>query len=229
MADSMTLSAAFLFGLMGGTHCVGMCGGIMSTLSLASGHNLWLNLATYNIGRILSYSVAGALVAGIGSLLTDQLLSIGTALRILASLMLILMALYIANWWKGLTYVERIGRYLWRYLQPFASRLMPVRTKTQALTLGIIWGWLPCGLVYSVLIWSLSSASSVQGALIMLCFGLGTLPAMVLTGRLAHQMKQLSQSKLLRSLAALIIMSFAIWQLVPLVSPTTTQTEHIHG
>ena len=225
----MTLSAAFLFGLMGGAHCIGMCGGIMSTLSLASGRNVWLNLIAYNSGRIFSYSVAGALVALLGSLLSDQLLSIGVALRILASIMLILMALYIANWWKGLTQVEKLGRYLWRYLQPIASKLMPVRTTSQALTLGLVWGWLPCGLVYSVLIWSMSSGSSLQGALIMLCFGLGTLPAMILTGRLAYQVKQLSQSKLLRSLAALIIISFAIWQLVPLITSTVTHTEHIHG
>jgi len=213
-----TLLAAFVFGLMGSAHCLGMCGGIMSTLSLA-GHGNHSNigpLLSYNTGRIFSYTVAGLIVASAGSLLSDKLLAIADIMRVVASFILILMAFYIANWWKGLVYIENAGRYLWRYLQPFASRLMPVRNSSQALMLGIIWGWLPCGLVYSVLIWALSVAHPLQGAAIMLFFGLGTLPAMLLTGVLASQVKALSQSSSVRSVAAITIIAFALWQLVPL-------------
>lgn len=214
----MTLLAAFVFGLMGSAHCLGMCGGIMSTLTLArSGHGSGAGLLiAYNSGRIFSYAIAGTLVATLGALLSDQLLFIADVMRVVASAILIMMALYIANWWKGLVYIENGGRFLWRYLQPFASRLMPVRNTSQALTLGLIWGWLPCGLVYSVLIWALSVAHPLQGTAIMLFFGLGTLPAMLLTGILASQIKALSRSRGVRSVAALTIIGFALWQLQPL-------------
>lgn len=214
----MTLLAAFIFGFMGSAHCLGMCGGIMSTLSLARGSNASLMgpLVAYNSGRIFSYSIAGLIVASAGALLSDKLIIIADVMRVIASLFLILMAFYIANWWKGLVHIEHAGRYLWRYLQPYASRLMPVKNRSQALLLGIIWGWLPCGLVYSVLIWALSVAQPLQGAAIMLFFGLGTLPAMLLTGVLASQIKALSRSPGVRSVAALIIIGFALWQLAPL-------------
>lgn len=226
--ESMNLTAAFLFGLMGGAHCIGMCGGIMSTLALArSQHSsLITNLLAYNSGRILTYTLTGALVAFFGTLLSEQLISIGVALRVLASVMLIMMALYLANWWKGLVHIEQVGRYLWRFIQPLASKLMPVRNAGQALLLGLVWGWLPCGLIYSVLIWTLSASSPVEGALIMLAFGLGTLPAMILTGGLAAQFKQLSQSPILRSVSAILIIVFAIWQLMPLFSGDLVHSGH---
>lgn len=227
----MTLLAAFVFGLMGSAHCLGMCGGIMSTLTLArspSGSG-FSRLLAYNSGRIFSYTTAGVIVASIGSLLSDSLLVIADVMRVVASLILILMAFYIANWWKGLVYIENGGRFLWRYLQPFASRLMPVRNTSQALALGLIWGWLPCGLVYSVLIWALSVAHPLQGAAIMLFFGLGTLPAMLLTGVLASQIKDLSRSSGVRSLAAITIIIFALWQLVPLFTGSDHHGTHNAG
>lgn len=216
--SASALLAAFVFGLLGSAHCLGMCGGIMSTLSLArspSGSGFG-PLIAYNSGRIISYAAAGLIVATIGSLLSNNLLFVADIMRVFASVILIMMALYIANWWKGLVYIENGGRYLWRYLQPIASRLMPVRNSSQALFLGLIWGWLPCGLVYSVLIWTLSVADPLQGAAIMLFFGLGTLPAMLMTGVLASQIKDLSRSSGVRSVAAIIIIIFALWQLVPL-------------
>lgn len=224
----MTLLAAFIFGLMGSAHCLGMCGGIMSTLTLArspSSSGIPALLA-YNVGRIFSYTLAGIIVASIGSLISGSLLVVADIMRIIASLVLILMALYIANWWKGLVYIENGGRFLWRHLQPFASRLMPVRNTSQALALGLIWGWLPCGLVYSVLIWALSVAHPMQGAAIMLFFGLGTLPAMLLTGVLASQIKDLSRSSGVRSLAAITIIIFALWQLAPLFTESDHHETH---
>lgn len=229
LMGSVNLMAAFMFGLMGSAHCIGMCGGIMSTLSLARSHQgAVMGLIAYNSGRILTYSIAGAIVAFFGTLVTDQLMTVGIILRVLASVMLIAMALYLANWWKGLVHVERAGRTLWRVLQPFASRLMPVRNNRQALVLGLIWGWLPCGLIYSVLIWTLSAETPVQGSLIMLAFGLGTLPSMMLTGSLAIQFRQLSQSKALRSAAAIFIILFAVWQLLPLLDISLFSQQAAH-
>ena len=126
------LAAAFVFGLLGGAHCIGMCGGIMSALTFAvppsmrQPSRLAALLLGYNLGRISSYMIAGALVALLGSVLNHALDSFALVLRILAAVMLILMALYIANWWKGLLRIEALGRVLWRRIEPIGRRLMPV-------------------------------------------------------------------------------------------------------
>jgi len=216
--DLPPLVAAFVFGLLGGAHCIGMCGGIMSALTFAvppsmrSPIRLSGLLLGYNLGRIASYMVAGALVAGLGTIvaLTPET---RLALQVLAAVMLILMALYIANWWKGLLRIEALGRRLWKHLEPLGRRLMPVVQVPQAVALGAIWGWLPCGLVYSMLAWSLAIAEPWRGAALMGAFGLGTLPALVATGLAARQLNTLIRHPATRSIAALSIIVFALWQL----------------
>ncbi|MDY7117611.1 sulfite exporter TauE/SafE family protein [Halomonas sp. SSL-5] len=216
--DLPPFAAAFVFGLLGGAHCIGMCGGIMSALSFAvppsmrSPVRLSGLLLGYNLGRIASYMVAGALAAALGTLLSLTAPA-RLILQGLAALMLILMALYIADWWKGLLRVEAVGRRLWRHLEPIGRRLMPVVRIPQAVALGAVWGWLPCGLVYSMLAWSLAMADPLQGALLMGAFGLGTLPALLATGLAARQLAGLIRHRATRSIAALSIIAFALWQL----------------
>lgn len=216
--DLPPLAAAFVFGLLGGAHCIGMCGGIMSALTFAvppsmrSTTRLSGLLLGYNLGRITSYMAAGALAAGLGTLI-GVAPGARLALQGLAAVMLILMALYIADWWKGLLRVEALGRRLWRHLEPFGRRLMPVVRVPQALALGAIWGWLPCGLVYSMLAWSLAMAEPLRGAALMGAFGLGTLPALLATGLAARQLADLIRHPATRTLAALAIIAFALWQL----------------
>ncbi|MCE8004280.1 sulfite exporter TauE/SafE family protein [Billgrantia ethanolica] len=221
------LLAAFVFGLLGGAHCIGMCGGIMSALTFAvppsmrSPARLSGLLLGYNLGRILSYMAAGALVASLGTLVALTPAA-RAGLQALAAIMLILMALYIANWWKGLLKVEALGRHLWRYLEPFGKRLMPVVKVPQAIALGAVWGWLPCGLVYSMLAWSLATADPLFGASLMAAFGLGTLPSLLVTGFAARQLSALIRHPTTRALAALTIIGFALWQismLLPLSAP----------
>ncbi|MCE9683875.1 sulfite exporter TauE/SafE family protein [Halomonas alkalisoli] len=216
------LLAAFVFGLLGGAHCIGMCGGIMSALTFAvppsmrSPARLSGLLLGYNLGRILSYMTAGALVASLGTVIALS----STArmiLQLFATVMLILMALYIANWWKGLLRVEAVGKRLWRHLEPIGRRLMPVVSMPQAVGLGAVWGWLPCGLVYSMLAWSLAIADPLRGGLLMAAFGLGTLPALLVTGFAARQLGALIRHPATRTLAALSIIAFAIWQLALLL------------
>lgn len=222
--DLPPLLAAFVFGLMGGAHCIGMCGGIMSALTFAvppsmrQPARLGGLLLSYNIGRIMSYMLAGALVAALGTLLSLSP-GAGVALQAFAAIMLILMALYIANWWKGLLKVEAVGRRFWRVIEPFGRRLMPVVHVPQAFALGAIWGWLPCGLVYSMLAWSLAIADPLRGALLMGAFGLGTLPALLATGLAARQLRDLIRHPATRTMAALSIMAFALWQLFTLYTP----------
>lgn len=216
--DLPPLLAAFVFGLLGGAHCIGMCGGIMSALTFAvppsMRHPARLTglLLGYNIGRISSYMMAGALVAGLGTLLALTPLA-GRFLQGFAAVMLILMALYIADWWKGLLKVEAVGKRLWRHLEPLGRRLIPVVRIPQAVMLGAIWGWLPCGLVYSMLAWSLAIADPLQGAALMGAFGLGTLPALLVTGIAARQLSGLIRHRATRAIAALSIIAFALWQL----------------
>ena len=217
--DLPPLAAAFIFGLLGGAHCIGMCGGIMSALTFAvppsmrNPARLGGLLLGYNLGRITSYMIAGALVASLGTLLGSAHSGLRLALQILAAGMLILMALYLANWWRGLTHIEALGRRLWRHLEPLGRRLMPVVKIPQAIALGAIWGWLPCGLVYSMLAWSLAGGDPWRGASLMGAFGLGTLPALLVTGFAARQMRSLIGHPATRTLAALLIISFALWQL----------------
>ena len=219
--DLPPMLAAFIFGLMGGAHCIGMCGGIMSALTFAVPHSMRQParlgglLLSYNLGRILSYMIAGAIVAALGTLLSLSP-SAGMALQAFAAVMLILMALYIANWWKGLLKVEAVGRRVWKYIEPFGRRLMPVVKLPQAVALGAVWGWLPCGLVYSMLAWSLAIADPLEGALLMGAFGLGTLPALLATGIAARQLSGLIRHPATRSIAALSIIAFALWQLYDL-------------
>ncbi len=212
------LVAAFVFGLLGGAHCIGMCGGIMSALTFAvppsmrSPNRLAGLLLGYNLGRITSYMIAGGLVALLGNLVaitpTARLV-----LQALAAVMLILMALYIAGWWKGLLRVEALGRHLWRRLEPLGRKLIPVVEFPQAMALGAVWGWLPCGLVYSMLAWSLAIADPLMGIALMGAFGLGTLPALLVTGLAARQLSALIRHPGTRSLAAITIIGFALWQL----------------
>lgn len=215
--DPLTYTTAFVVGLLGGAHCIGMCGGIMNALSFAipEQRHTFTQVSPiillYNIGRIASYTMAGAIVGLLGGYLQQTGSQIGPTLRIIAGLMLIAMGLYLAGWWRGLTYLEKLGGHIWKYLQPIGNRLMPVTKPSQAILLGTIWGWLPCGLVYSALTWSTTSSSWQQSALVMLCFGLGTLPAMLLTGTFAHQVKVWIQKATVRNIAAILIIAFGIW------------------
>ncbi len=216
MTDLAPPLAALLLGLISSAHCVGMCGGIMGALSLgvAAGDKAGRMrlLLGYNLGRIASYSLMGA-VAG---LLAGTLAAVGGAqwLRLLAGLLLLAMALYLAQWWRGLVYLENLGRYLWAYVQPLGKGLLPVTSLRQALLLGAIWGWLPCGLVYTALAYAMAQADWVGAASVMLAFGLGTLPAVLATGLLAQSFARLLQARALRLGFALLLAAFGMWTIL---------------
>lgn len=211
--DWTAVSAAFALGLFSSAHCVGMCGGIMGALSMAipaeAKARRWFILLSYNLGRILSYTFMGVLVG----LFARQIAESGGLvwLRWLAGLLLIAMGLYLANWWRGLTYLEAGGRYFWAYLQPLGKSLMPVNHPAKALLLGGIWGWLPCGLVYSTLTYAMTQGTSAGAAAVMLAFGLGTLPSVLATGIAAQQLGRLLQRPGLRWSLALLVILFGVW------------------
>ncbi len=217
----MSLISVFLVGLLGGGHCVGMCGGIVAavSVSLPNQQTKWPLLLAYNAGRIASYTLVGALAGALGasSFFLSHVLPIEKALYGLANLMLVLLGLYLAGLSQWVTHIEGLGQRVWRTMQPLGKRFLPVKTLPQSFGLGLVWGWLPCGLVYSVLVAAMASASAMQGALLMLCFGLGTLPTLLLMGLSAVRLKQYLQMPWLRRTCGLVVAGFGLVGLLKLI------------
>lgn len=214
MPDSGFL-ALFLIGLLGGTHCIGMCGGIVGALSMGAPARFGLHLA-YNGGRLLSYAVAGALAGALGqaSMTLDGQLPVRVLLYLLANLMLIALGLYLMGAGGALAFTERLGQSLWRHLQPLSRRYLPARTAARAFPLGLLWGWLPCGLVYSALATALTSGSALRGGGLMLAFGAGTLPNLLLAGVLATRLQAYTRWPIVRRVSGLLILGFGVWGLI---------------
>jgi sulfite exporter TauE/SafE len=209
------LLSALILGLLGGGHCLGMCGGLMSALTLAipaerRAQRFQLLLA-YNLGRIFSYAAAGLLLGLAGWALNNS--PAAMLLRIIAALLLVAMGLYLAGWWSGLTRIEALGRGLWRYIQPLTRRFMPVTNWPRALILGGLWGWLPCGLVYSTLLWASSQGNALDSAALMLAFGLGTLPVLLATGMAAERLSALLRECGVRMAGGVLVILFGLWTL----------------
>ncbi|MDR2166045.1 MAG: sulfite exporter TauE/SafE family protein [Zoogloeaceae bacterium] len=209
LAGSLLL--LFLVGLASGVHCVGMCGGIVSALSLGGAPRFSLHLA-YNLGRIISYGCAGFLVGalGAGSTALAEQLPVRLAFLAFANGMLLLLGIYFMGAVRALAFMESMGRGLWRRLQPFSRRFLPVRNIAQAFPLGLLWGWLPCGLVYTALANALSAESASEGALRMLAFGLGTLPNLLLTGFLLARFRNWIRKPWARFCAGSLILAYGL-------------------
>ncbi|MGC9423310.1 sulfite exporter TauE/SafE family protein [Vibrio sp.] len=206
---------AFVIGLLGAGHCMAMCGGLSSLLTIGSpsAHPMSHTLLLYNAGRIISYMVFGALIGGFTASIS-QLASLNQSLiwlRLLAAMFMVILGLYIGRWWFGLLKLEAVGQKLWYYLSPLGRHFLPLTSRWQAIPFGFIWGWLPCGLVYSILTWAAVSGSAISGALIMGAFGMGTLPAMLAIGASATKLKHIQQSKYFRQLAALSIIAYGFY------------------
>ena len=206
--------ALFLVGLLGGTHCVGMCGGIVGALSIGGGQRGVRHLA-YNAGRITSYSLAGALAGALGDagIALSGAFPTRLVLFLLANLMLVALGLYLMGMTGVLGFAERFGQRLWQRIQPLTRRFLPAHTWAQAFPLGLLWGWLPCGLVYSALVTALTSGSALRGAGMMLAFGAGTLPTLLLAGLLAIRLNEYMARPVVRLMAGLLVMSFGLWGL----------------
>jgi sulfite exporter TauE/SafE len=212
------LFAALLIGFIGSSHCLVMCGGIAGALQLSMpaqsrARKLQLQLLL-SLGRLTTYALFGALVGYFGAGAMQLAGASLLWLRLLAGLLLLMMALYISRLWFGLIHLEQLGQKLWRYVQPLAGKLLPLNSATKAYSYGLCWGALPCGLVYSTLGWSLASGNAMQGGLLMLSFGAGTLPAILLTGSAAGVLQKLKNTSWLRYCAAIMLAIYAgytIW------------------
>lgn len=221
MAADLYLSypSAFLIGLLGSTHCLGMCGGISASLSMALpvGRGFRFRqsmmLLAFNFGRIGSYTLIAALIAILSTGAASQWALAGTVLRTIAGVLLIFMGLSMGQWWQGIRYVEKVGAPVWRKLSPLTRRLMPINHPGQALALGALWGWLPCGLVYSTLGWAALQPSVPSAALTMFFFGLGTLPSMLATGYAANWIRGVQKHRAVRKVSGALLVLFGLWTL----------------
>jgi sulfite exporter TauE/SafE len=210
----LNIISVFLVGLLGGTHCVGMCGGIVGALSLQLPNQApqWRFHLAYSTGRIASYVLVGAIAgaAGASSLLLSNILPVKQALYLLANLLLVALGLYLAGLSSVVLRLEGVGAGIWQRLQPYSRKLLPVTRVPQALALGALWGWVPCGLVYSMLISALASGSALGGGTLMLAFGLGTLPNLLAMGYFARQLKDFMQNRGVRLAAGLLVGGFGV-------------------
>jgi len=212
--------SAFLVGLAGSVHCVGMCGGIVSsfTFMLPKNSRQWPYLITYNMGRIFSYTIAGAFAGLLGASVTSADFLSVQLLPLLSGVFMVLLGLYIGNWWRVLTMLEGAGQPIWRFISPYSKIFLPFRTPLHALPYGIIWGWLPCGLVYSSLTWSMTSGSALGGALNMFFFGLGTLPALLALGASGATLRRWMTNSITRRVIALLLIIFGVSILIQALS-----------
>jgi sulfite exporter TauE/SafE len=219
----------FVVGLAGSIHCAGMCGGIVTAMSAsaapraravipiaAARNSLLPHVLAYNAGRIASYMTAGALAGGLaeGARQLGAVAGVQLGMYWLANAMLVALGLYLMNAWRGLAVLEQGGRLLWQRAQPVIGpamrALMPADTAAKSFALGALWGWLPCGMVYSVLTTALLSGSAVNGAALMLAFGLGTLPMLTGLGLLGARLTAAMQRPAVRIGCGLLVLAFGV-------------------
>ena len=218
MNYDITFFTLFLLGFFGGTHCVGMCGGLSSAfaLQLPPHLNRLGLIVLLNLGRISSYVLIGLIVGLVGQIgiSLDDTRWLQNGLYIAANVLLLLLGLYLAGLSTAATQIERIGRPIWKRLNPILNRLLPIKSVPACFGVGMLWGWLPCGLVYSASLYALGSGNAVQGGLYMLAFALGTLPNLLAMGIFAVQLKTLLQRRAIRLCAGLLVAGWAVFRLV---------------
>jgi sulfite exporter TauE/SafE len=220
------LGAALLAGFLGSAHCIGMCSGISGMFAMhaqqASIRERLPLAVGYNVGRITSYAVLGLIVAALGSSAVAAIPNLAGPVRLVGGLVIILVGLQIAFNWSLLKPLELVGATIWSRISPLAHRFVPVTNLPRALGLGLLWGWLPCGLVYSVLLIAAASSDATNGALIMVAFGAGTMPAMLMTGLGTAQLASMMRRKSIRYGLGLAIVLLGIFTLaMPLLSASS--------
>ncbi len=227
-AFSTSYLVAFLMGLFSTLHCLGMCGSIIGTLTLSLKKEIREDkkllipfVASYNTGRIISYMLAG-LVAGLAESVLTAPFGSGHGhrfLQIVAALVMLGAGLHIAGWFPRFAYIEKIGGLFWKRIEPYGRRLIPVETLPRAFVFGMIWGWLPCGLVYTALTLAATTGDMLRSGLTMLAFGLGTMPAVMSVGIMTSWMVWLSKATAFRQIAGITLLILAVLSAFPGLNP----------
>jgi uncharacterized protein len=210
--------SAMAIGFLGGGHCLGMCGGIVSAVSLTIPRNQSVTLLNlgYNFGRILSYIIAGFLAGSIGLLLINTAGGKGLqlGLDLIAALFIIALGLYLSGILNVLKFTENLGAKLWQFIEPVARKFYPFQTLPKAIIAGILWGYIPCGMVYGMLAWAVTSADPATGAWYMLGFGIGTLPNLLAIGIFANKVRPILNNSKIKLVAGLAIVAYGVYRLV---------------
>jgi len=240
--SDLSLLAVFLTGLFGGVHCAGMCGGIVSALGMmrqkpassfggipvtASIGNAigppptsaLSAVSLYNVGRISMYTFLGTLAGAIGSVawLMQSMLPVQQVAYLLSNVLLILMGLYVMGIKRIAVVVELLGARLWHWVRPSATRRLTGAGVGNSILAGALWGLVPCGMVYAVLSIALASGSAANGALLMLVFGLGTLPNLMLLGMSGQWLARASRNRWIRLFAGALIIGFGLMGIMHLM------------
>ena len=226
--------AAFIIGLFSSLHCIGMCGSIIGTLTYSLSPELRNNkrilfsiVLSYNLGRIASYALAGAAVGTLHAFLSLPF-SQGQAYRIIqvgSALIMTGAGLYIGGWFPRFAYIEKLGSRFWKLIEPYGRRLIPVKTRVQAFLFGMVWGWLPCGLIYTALALAATTGNVIHSSMTMLAFGLGTLPAVVGVGIMTSMLAKLSRIHRFKQAVGVLLILFALLAAFPWLNPM--RVEHI--
>jgi sulfite exporter TauE/SafE len=210
MTEALTLSAALLLGIAASGHCMVMCGGIAGALGLATatsraGWPRLVLLVCYQLGRVISYALAGAMLGGAlgGVVAFLDIEAVRLGLRAVSALALLIAAGVALG--KVRDGGLGVGGWLWPRLAPLGRRLLPVTTPIRALGFGMIWGWMPCGFVYSVLLIAALAAHPLQSAATMVAFGMGTIPAMLATALGAPQLLRFAARPRARMVAGIVL------------------------
>ncbi|MGA2342673.1 MAG: sulfite exporter TauE/SafE family protein [Steroidobacteraceae bacterium] len=212
LCSPLSLSAAFVVGMAGSVHCVAMCGGISGALAMRSRNGAAAAASQgllYQAGRLTSYALAGAIVGAVGGFMGTlfDFDRVALAARVLSGLVLIAVALGLLLRTRPLAGVERLGARFWSAIAPLARKL-PSRDPARSLLLGLLWGWLPCGFVYSILLFAALSGNPLKAAALMLCFGIGTAPAVFGAGLIGAQAKRAGMARGLHTAAGWLLLLF---------------------
>lgn len=226
---------AFLMGLISSLHCIGMCGSIIGTLTLSLSPDIRNKKAlllpfvfNYNLGRIVSYTIAGALAGVIQTIAVMHMSEIHghRLLQIFSAIIMASAGLYIAGWFPHFAYIEKLGTHFWKKIEPFGRRLIPVKNRSHAFLFGMVWGWLPCGLVYAALAVAATAGDVTKSALTMLAFGLGTLPAVMGVGIMTGILTRLSRMQKCKQAIGLFMIVLALLAALPWLNPMAFISSH---
>ncbi len=229
---------ALLMGVFSSLHCIGMCGSIIGSLTFSLSPEIRQDkkrllpfIFSYNAGRITSYGIAGATVGLLEMLITFPL---GEAhghrlLQILSALIMTGAGLYIAGWFPRFAYIEKLGVHFWKKIEPYGRKLIPVKDCKHAYLFGMVWGWLPCGLVYAALALTVASGSVLQSALTMIAFGLGTLPAVMGVGVMISVLTRLAAMPRFKQIVGLIMIFLALFAAFPSLNPMAIMPHTLHA
>jgi len=234
--DWITLGAASLSGLLGGAHCAAMCGGIATGIQASATRQAvavsrsasLVRALESNLGRVGGYVLAGAIAGGLGHGIVDlaRIDGLAVGLRMLAGLVMIVVALRLLDRRNRLGFLARPGAQAWRLLRPLQQRLVPADTRARRIGLGMVWGWMPCGLSTTLLVAAWLQATALDGALTMAAFGLGTLPVMLpLTWSGARLGSWLQRPSRRKAAAAFVFCA----GLLTVAAPWLMQVPALHG